>query len=300
MTSEKEKTALPAQTDSENQGQEKDAHEVKLGRLERVQRALDREPKRYTYLVLNTIITLVVLGWSATSLKLQSGHTDSMKIAKSILGGIVSPDLGFLFSIKADGVPYLLFETICIAFLGTVIGAIISMPFALISTSRLMPRPIAWLGRFLVMCIRTIPSLVYGLMFIRVTGPGPFAGALTMSVVSIGMVTKLYIDTLEELDMSIVEALSAMGCNKFEQVRYGILPQLYSNLASIVIYRFDMNLRDAAVLGLVGAGGIGAPLLFAMQGYKWNQAGSILWGLVILILMIEVFSTYLRRRLARG
>ncbi len=150
------------------------------------------------------------------------------------------------------------------------------------------------------MAIRTIPAFVYGLMFIRVTGPGPFAGLLTMSLCSIGMLSKMYIESIEDLDNRILESLDAAGCNTFEKIRYGILPQLIPSFLSTAIYRFDMNLRDAAVLGLVGAGGIGAPLIFAMSAYKWNEVGSILTGLIILVLIVELFSTKIRVKLTRG
>jgi phosphonate transport system permease protein len=108
------------------------------------------------------------------------------------------------------------------------------------------------------------------------------------------------IETIEDLDIGILESLDAAGCNTFEKIRYGIIPQLIPNFLSTAIYRFDMNLRDASVLGLVGAGGIGAPLLFAMSSYRWNQVGSILIGLIILILIIELFSTKIRVKLVRG
>lgn len=110
-------------------------------------------------------------------------------------------------------------------------------------------------------------------MFIRVTGPGPFAGLLTMSLCSIGMISKMFIESIEDLDTKILESLDAAGCTMFQKIRYGILSQLFPDFMSTLIYRFDMNLRDATVLGLVGAGGIGAPLIFAMSAYKWNQDG---------------------------
>ena len=136
------------------------------------------------------------------------------------------------------------------------------------------------------MAIRTIPVFIYGLMFIRVTGPGPFAGLLTMAVSSIGMLSKMFIETIEDLDPHIIESLDAAGCTVFQKIRYGIIPQLAADFGSTLIYRFDMNLRDATVLGLVGAGGMGAPLLFAMSSYRWGQVGSILAGLVILVLAV--------------
>ena len=163
-----------------------------------------------------------------------------------------------------------------------------------------MPAPIAFISRLIIMAIRTIPAFVYGLMFIRVSGPGAFTGLLTMSVCSIGMVSKMYIEAIEDLDTRILESLDACGCTTFQKIRYGILPQLIPNFASTVIYRFDINLRDATVLGLVGAGGIGAPLIFAMNSYRWNEAGAILVGLVVLVLLVEYISTKIRVKLARG
>ena len=196
--------------------------------------------------------------------------------------------------------PYLLLETLCIAFLGTLVGAVLAIPFAFLGATNVVPKPIALVFRTIVMAIRTIPAFVYGLMFIRVTGPGPFAGLLTMSVCSIGMISKMFIESIEDLDGRILESLDASGCTTFQKIRYGIIPQISADFASTLIYRFDMNLRDTTVLGLVGAGGIGAPLVFAMNTYKWDQAGAILVGLIILILIIEWFSNKLRNRLARG
>ena len=150
------------------------------------------------------------------------------------------------------------------------------------------------------LCLRTVPAFVYGLMFIRVTGPGAFAGLLTMSLCSVGMVSKMYIEAIEDLDVRVLESLDAAGCTTWQKIRYGILPQLMPNFASTAIYRFDINLRDATVLGLVGAGGIGAPLIFAMNAYRWEEAGAILAGLIVLVLIVEWISTKIRVKLARG
>ena len=204
-----------------------------------------------------------------------------------------------------------------IAFLGTLVGAVLSLPFAFLGASNIVPKPVSIIIRLAVMAIRTIPAFVYGLMFIMVTGPGAFAGLLTMSTCSIGMLSKMFIESIEELDRGIiesldaagcntfdkiryVESLDAAGCNTFDKIRYGILPQLMPSFSSTLIYRFDMNLRDASVLGLVGAGGIGAPLMFAMNSYRWNDVGAILLGLIILVLLVEWVSSKLRTKLMRG
>src|SRR5471030_1371901 len=137
-------------------------------------------------------------------------------------------------------------------------------------------------------------------MFIRVTGPGPFEGVLTIGIVSVGMITKLYVEAIEDLDKNIIESLDVAGCTLAQKVRYGIIPQLLTNFVSTAIYRFEINLKDATVLGLVGAGGIGAPLIFAMNAYRWKEVGAILIGLIILVFVVEYASTRIRTKLTRG
>ncbi len=267
---------------------------------ERIAKAYDSRPQNWLYELTVAAVVVALLVWSATGMETAGTTTNGGKMALSILGGIVNPDRKLLFNLTTGGVLYLLLETICIAFMGTVVGAIISIPLAFVSANNLVPKPVAFIGRILIMAIRTVPAFVYGLMFIRVTGPGPFAGLMTMSLTSIGMISKMYIEAIEDLDTKILESLDAMGCSTWQKIRYGILPQLMPNFASTAIYRFDINLRDATVLGLVGAGGIGAPLIFAMNAYRWNEAGAILIGLVVLVLIVEYISTRIRVKLTRG
>lgn len=247
-----------------------------------------------------TVVLLVLIAWSLTTMEGVNMTQNGGKIASNILKGIFSPDQDLLFNFTQQSVPYLLLETISIAFLGTLVGAVFSFPLAFLASNKIVATPIMIITRFLIMAIRTIPGFVYGLMFIRVTGPGAFAGLMTLSVTSIGMLTKLFSETIDDIDTSILEALDASGCTNFEKIRCGILPQLGASLLSTIIFRFDMNLRDATILGLVGAGGIGAPLIFAMSSYRWNEVGSILIGLIILILFVEFVSTKIRKRLADG
>ncbi|SFG13332.1 phosphonate ABC transporter, permease protein PhnE [Oribacterium sp. WCC10] len=267
---------------------------------ERIIKAYESRPKDWIWNLAIAIVVIGLLIWSLGAMESSGTTTNGGKMALNILNGIVHPDQKLLFNLTKEGVPYLLLETICIAFMGTVVGAVFSIPLAFLSASNLAPKPIAFIGRILIMIIRTVPAFVYGLMFIRVTGPGAFAGLMTMSVTSIGMVSKMYIEAIEDLDTKILESLDAMGCSTWQKILYGILPQLMPNFASTAIYRFDINLRDATVLGLVGAGGIGAPLIFAMNSYRWNEAGSILIGLVVLVLFVEWISTKIRVKLTRG
>lgn len=265
-----------------------------------IKAAYENAPKTWIYKLLLAFAIACVLAWSSSTVVISNETGNGLEVAGNILSGIFHPDTKLLFNFTTSGVAYLLLETLCIAFLGTIVGAVISVPLSFLSASNLMPRPIALIGRFAIAAIRTIPAFIYGLMFIRVTGPGPFAGLLTMSLCSIGMVSKNFIESIEDLDKRILESLDAAGCTTFQKIRYGLLPQLFPDFMSTLIYRFDMNLRDATVLGLVGAGGIGAPLIFAMSAYRWNEVGSILLGLILLVLIIEWISAKIRTKLTRG
>ncbi|SFR69689.1 phosphonate ABC transporter, permease protein PhnE [Anaeromicropila populeti] len=267
---------------------------------EAIKQQLEQEKSSWFYKVGVTFLLAILLGWSSSTFQINRVSDNGLDIAKNIISGIFHPDRRLLFNFTKTGISYLVLETICIAFLGTIVGAVLAVPLSFFSAVNIVPKPIALAVRWVIMAIRTIPAFIYGLMFIRVTGPGAFAGVLTMSVCSIGMLSKMFIETIEDLDVRIIESLDASGCNTFQKIRYGIIPQLSPDFISTVIYRFDMNLRDATILGLVGAGGIGAPLIFAMSSYRWNEVGAILTGLIICILIIEFFSTKIRVRLARG
>ena len=264
------------------------------------EKQLANAPKTWPLKLVVALIFVGAMAWSSSATEATGAGLGGMHIARNIIMGIVRPDTSLLLNFSRHGVPYLLVETIAIAYLGTLVGAIISIPLAFLSATNMVPKPLVVLGRGAAIAIRTVPVMIYGLMFIRVTGPGPFAGLLTMSLASVGMVTKMYTEYIEDLDKGILESLDAIGCTTFQKIRYGIIPQLIPDFLSTAIYRFDMNLRDATVLGLVGAGGIGPPLIFAMNSHRWREAGAILIGLVLLIMIIELFSGKVRRKLARG
>lgn len=161
---------------------------------ERIEKAYAQRPKRWVFELSVAVIVTALIVWSATAVETSGTTQNGGKIALNILSGIFHPDTGLLFNLTVQGVPYLLLETVCIAFLGTVVGAVISIPLAFLSASNLTPKPIAFIGRIIIMAVRTVPAFIYGLMFIRVTGPGAFAGLLTMSLCSVGMVSKMYIE----------------------------------------------------------------------------------------------------------
>ena len=215
-------------------------------------------------------------------------------ICKGILGGLFRPDAGLLFSLTEKGVPYLCLETLAMAVAGTALGAAAAVPLALLG-SRAVSGPVsAGVMKVLLLALRTLPAIVTGLLFIRVTGPGAFAGMMTLAVLSLSMCAKLYIGALDAMDLRAVQALRAMDCGRLAVLRHAVWPQVKGQLFSHALYRLDVNLREAAVLGLVGAGGIGTPLLFAMNGYLWPRAGAYLLGLVVLVLAAGVLADRIR------
>ena len=259
----------------------------------------NRPRKWWLYLIIVLILTLLVT-WSGSSIQFDGLTVTGSQVAKGVISGVTHPDLKLMFGTGETDVPFLLLQTMAIAVLGTLIGAILAIPFAFLASTNIMPTPIAYLFRIIILLIRTIPSLVWALMWIRVTGPGASCGVITQSVCSIGMISKMYITAIEDLDTRILESLDAMGCTPFQKIRYGVIPQLTASFISTTIYRFDINLKDATTLGIVGAGGIGASLVQCLNSRRWAMVGSFVWGLMFLVLVIEFLSTRIRKKLARG
>ena len=257
-------------------------------------------PRRWVMYTAIVLILTLLVGWSASDVHFSGLTATGSSVARGVVSGIFHPDTDLLFGLGDTDVPYLLLQTIAIAILGTLFGAILAIPFAFLASENIMPRPVAYLFRVLILLIRTIPSLVWALMWIRVTGPGAACGVITQSVCSIGMISKMYITAIEDIDTRILESLDAMGCTAFQKIRYGVIPQLTASFISTTIYRFDINLKDATTLGIVGAGGIGASLVQCLNSRRWAMVGSFVWGLMLLVVVIEFFSTKIRTKLAQG
>ena len=278
--------------------------------IEEIEQTLDKKltvaemyanrPRKWVLYLAIVLLIVIMVGWSASDIKFTGLTVTGTEVAKGVLHGVFSPDKALLFGTSDTDVPYLLLQTIAIAVLGTLIGAVLAIPFAFLASFNIMPKPVAYAVRVLILMIRTIPSIVWALMWIRVTGPGAACGVITQSICSIGMISKMYITAIEDLDTHILESLDAMGCTPFQKIRYGVIPQLTASFISTTIYRFDLNLKDATTLGIVGAGGIGASLVQCLNSRRWAMVGAFVWGLMVLVLIIELVSTRIRRKLAHG
>ena len=265
-----------------------------------IEEAYGLRPRLWWLYTLIILIVAALLGWSGTAVQFEGFANKGIEVAKGVFNGLTHPDTSLIFNLTDQGVPYQLFQTVAIAVLGTLIGGVLAIPFSFLACDKIVPKWVAFIFQAVILVIRTIPSLVWALVWIRVTGPNAFCGVVTQSVCSIGMISKMYITAIEDLDTRILESLDAAGCSAFQKIRYGILPQIIPNFISTVIYRFDINVKDATTLGIVGAGGIGAALVQCINSSRWSMVGAYLCSMVVLMLVIELFSTKIRNRLTRG
>jgi phosphonate transport system permease protein len=191
-----------------------------------------------------------------------------------------------------------LIQTVNIATLGTALAIVVSLPIAFLAARNTTFNATTYgLGRVIMVVSRSVDSLIWALIFIIVVGPGSLAGVLAIAVRSIGFVSKLVAEGIEEIDRGQVEAVVATGASRAQVLLYGIVPQIRPVFAGVALYRWDINVRESTVLGIVGAGGIGFALNEAILGLEWDRVGTILILILGVVLVSEAGSAWLRTRL---
>ncbi len=190
-------------------------------------------------------------------------------------------------------------ETIDIALFGTMMGIVIAVPLAMLAATNMTPsRPLYYLARGLIGFAGAVPDLVWALLFVTAVGLGPFPGGLALGVHSVGMLGRLFAETIEHMDMAPIHALEVAGARRVQISTHGIVPILLPALLGISLYRLDENIRSSLVLGFVGAGGIGFELLTAMNLFQYRQVSLLLIIIFVIVLGAERLSALLRQRLA--
>ena len=187
-------------------------------------------------------------------------------------------------------------ETIAIAYAGVIAASIIAIPIAFLASRNIGGR-FNYIGKAILNAVRAIPSIIFAILFVATLGVGPYPGVLAISINSIGMIGKLYAEVIESIDMNMVDAIRASGGNRIQAIWYGVLPQVLPDFASFSIYRFEIDVRASTVLGLVGAGGIGIPLMIAQQQRNWEDVGIILIIIIIFVTIIDKLSGKIRKKL---
>ncbi|WP_159710853.1 phosphonate ABC transporter, permease protein PhnE [Geminicoccus flavidas] len=217
---------------------------------------------------------------------------DAPTQAADIFGRMVPPRWDY-----ANRLWWPLWDTINIATLGTIIALVLAVPLAFLAARNTTPsvlfvRPVAL---FIIVASRSINALIWGLLLVAVLGPGVLAGIIAIALRAIGFIGKLLYEAIEEIDERQVEAIRATGASGAQVMAYGIVPQILPALATIAVFRWDINIRESTVLGLVGAGGLGLALEGSLNTLAWPQVSVILLMILATVLVSEWVTAKVRR-----
>ena len=195
-----------------------------------------------------------------------------------------------------------MWETLAIAWIGTLIGAVLSFPLAFLAASNLSGGLVVGAVRQVLNVLRAVPEIIFAILFLPLFGLNPLTGAMAIGISSIGTIGKLTAEVIEAIDPGPVEAADAVGANRVQRVRWAVIPQVMPEVVALWLYRFEINIRASAILGLVGAGGIGTLLNSLMGGgvRDLSAAGTALIVIVLATLLVDVISGRLRRRIIAG
>ncbi|MBV9202753.1 MAG: phosphonate ABC transporter, permease protein PhnE [Alphaproteobacteria bacterium] len=192
----------------------------------------------------------------------------------------------------------LLFDTVLIAYLATFGGMACAGILACLGAANLAPNgAVRWVVKRLFEFCRTVPDLVFALLFVSAFGLGPLAGVLAIGIHSFGTLGKLYIEAIENIDMNPVEGVRSAGGRFVDVVRFAALPQVFPNLASYTLLRFEINVRASSIVGFVGAGGIGQDLFVAIRKFYYTDVSAILLMIIVTVSIIDVLTERIRHRL---
>lgn len=217
---------------------------------------------------------------------------DAPRIAADIGGRAMPPRWSYLEKLWKP-----LWDTLNVATLGTALSLIFAVPIAFLAARNTTPsvtiiRPIAL---FIIVSSRSINSLIWALLLVSIIGPGILAGTIAIALRSIGFCAKLLYEAIEEIDTTQVEAITATGAKRSQILSYGIVPQIMPAFAGITVFRWDINIRESTVLGLVGAGGIGLQLQGSLNTLAWPQVSLILIVIFIAVIISEWVSAIVRK-----
>jgi phosphonate transport system permease protein len=237
---------------------------------------------------------LVVLGWSAEGVDLRPGELlEGIPSIIRYLSHMFPPNFPFALQLVQPTV-----ETIQIAIWGTLLAVVGSLPLGILAASNLTPHPLLYqVARFLLNTCRGVSELVFALIFVAAVGLGPFPGVLALAVHNAGMLGKFYAEAIEGVDPGPIEALEAAGANRLQMIALAILPQVLPDFVAFNLYRFEVSIRSATVLGLVGAGGIGFHLISSIRLFQYQDTAVVLIMILAMVVASDRLSSYVRSRI---
>ncbi len=187
-----------------------------------------------------------------------------------------------------------MFETIQMAFIGTVVGVAIALPLSMLAARNLNNKYVYAPTRALLAATRTFPSILWALLFVIMVGLGPFAGVLSIIMYTIGFIAKLQYEVIETIDSDPMDAINSIGVSKFQLIRNVVIPESASHLLSQMLYMFDYNVRQTSILGLVGAGGIGFYIINYIKFFEYGKAAIFMIVVLVTVLIIDWISVKIR------
>ena len=205
--------------------------------------------------------------------------------------GFLQPD----FTSRWRDISQGMIESLTMTLTSTVVGVAISIPIGIGAARNVAPRWIYMVCRSIIAISRSLQEIIVAIFFVAMFGFGPFAGYLTLVFGTIGFIAKLLAEDIEDIDEAQAEAIRATGASWSQLINYAVQPQVMPRLIGLSLYRLDINFRESAVIGIVGAGGIGATLNTAIDRYEYDSAGAILLIIIVLVMVAEYGSSYLRK-----
>ncbi len=239
------------------------------------------------------VVILGAIVWSAVETEVSLGRLiEGLPFMWDFLRRMVPPDLSVLGNALRGAM-----ETIQIAVVGTAVAAVLALPMGFAAARNAAPPWLFYWARSLLNAFRAVDTLVYALFFVAAVGLGPFPGVLAVMVYTATVLAKLYSEAIEAIEPGPVEAVRATGATTLQVLRWGVLPQLVPQFLSFTLYRFETNIRAAAVLGFVGAGGIGFYIQTYLRLLNYPAAATVLLVLIGLVMIVDFASSRLRARL---
>ncbi|MBX3142549.1 MAG: phosphonate ABC transporter, permease protein PhnE [Trueperaceae bacterium] len=209
-----------------------------------------------------------------------------------LFAGFLQPD----FNSRWNAIQIGILESLTMTVVATVLGVILSVPFAFGAARNIAPTPVYLFCRGVIALSRSFQEIVIAIFFVVMVGFGPLAGALTLAFATIGFLGKLLAEDIEDMDPRPLEAIRATGAGWLQAMAYGVVPQVAPRFVGLSVYRLDINFRESSVIGIVGAGGIGAALNTSISRYEYDTTAAILIVIVGLVLLAEYASGIIRRR----
>lgn len=254
------------------------------------------KPFNWLRTIVTTTIVVGVLGAAVTAdanwSRLPSAPADLWNIATLMFGDLAPSAIPRALE--------LMWESVAIAWVGTLIAAVLSFPLAFLAAQNISDRVTVTGIRQVLNVLRAIPEIILAVVLIPIFGLGALAGTLAVGIGSTGTIGKLSAEIIEGCDPGPVEATDAAGATTVQRIRWGVIPQVLPEIAALWLYRFEINIRASAVLGVVGAGGIGTMLQQTIQFRQWGQAGIALLAVVVVTIVVDTISGRIRRRIISG